>query len=307
MWKSLISILAVMVLAAPSEGQELNCKVNINRDKMQSVAPEVFTAMQRAIIEFMNNRKWTNDEVATNERIDCNIQLTLTGNRINGDIDAYSANLSITSSRPVYNSGYISTTCNHLDKDVTFKYNQFTPLQFDDNRVTGTEPLASNLTAVLAYYAYIIIGLDYDSYGLDGGSQYFKRAQNVVNNAPDEKGIAGWKAVEGNRNRYWLVDQLLNTRFHDLRTEWYPLHRESLDSLAGKPAESRTRALSNLKKLYQVNRENPTSMLMQFFFAAKSEEILHLLNQAPKAERGPYIALLAIMDVPNAAKYNSLK
>jgi hypothetical protein len=187
-------------------------------------------------------------------------------------------------------------------------YNQFTPLQFDDNRVTGSEPIQSNLTAILAYYAYIIVGLDYDSYSLAGGSAYFKKAQNVVNNAPEQgKSITGWKAVEGSRNRYWLADQLLNPRFVDFRNYWYTMHREGLDSMAAKPTESRNRILYGLKKVYQVNRENPTSMLMQFFFAAKSEELVHVLAQTPKSERGPFITLLLTMDVPNAPKYNTLK
>ncbi|NDC41155.1 MAG: DUF4835 family protein [Chitinophagia bacterium] len=308
MFKALIPTLALLLIATLVQAQELNCKVTINHDKITGVAPEVFTAMQRAVVEFMNNRKWTTDEFAVNERIDCNILITLTGNKLGGDPDVYSATMSIQSARPVFNTTYTTAMCNHMDRDVAFKFNQFSPLQFDDNRVTGTEAIQSNLTAILAYYAYIIIGLDYDSYSLNGGSTYFKRAQNVVNNAPEQgKSISGWKAVEGTRNRYWLVDQLLNARFQDFRNYWYSMHREGLDSMYARPTEGRLRVLAGLKKVYQVNRENPSSMLMQFFFTAKNEELLHLLAQTPKAERGPYLTLLLVMDVPNAAKYNALK
>ena len=308
MYKKLLSILLIFLSVNHAEAQELSCKVIVTHDKITGVDNEVFTSLQRSLTEFMDQHKWTTDDFATNEKIDCNIYLNLTGNKVNGDPDAYSGTLSIQASRPVYNSGYITSIVNYVDKDIVFKYTQFSPLSFDDNRVNGTEPMLSNLTAIMAYYAYMVIGLDYDSFAPDGGTNYFKKAQNVVNNAPEQnKLISGWKAVEGTRNRYWLVDQLLNTRFHDVRSFWYTLHRESLDSMYTKPTESRNRALTYLKKLYQVNRENPSSMLLQFLFAAKSEEFIHMVAQTPKSERNQYITLLASMDVPNANKYNNLK
>ena len=308
MQKKLLSILLVCFCSAVSMAQELNCKIIVTHDKITGVDNEVFSSMQRALSELMNQHKWTTDDYTTNEKIDCNIYLNLTANKVGGDIDIYSGTLSIQASRPVSNSGYITSIVNYVDKDIVFKYTQFNPLSFDDNRVNGTEPMLSNLTAIMAYYAYIIIGLDYDSFSPDGGTNYFKKAQNIVNNAPEQnKSITGWKAVEGTRNRYWLVDQLLNTRFHDVRSFWYSMHRESLDSMYTKPIESRNRTLTYLKKLYNVNRENPSSMLLQFLFAAKSEEFIHMLAQTPKNERNQYIVLLNSMDVPNAAKYNNLK
>jgi hypothetical protein len=153
-----------------------------------------------------------------------------------------------------------------------------------------------------------VIGLDNDSFSPEGGSGEFKKAQSVVNNSPESgKSISGWKPVESTRNRYWLTDQLLSTRFSDLRSVWYSMHREGLDSMYTKPTEARTRIMNGLKKLGTVNRENPSSLLIQFFFNAKSDELLHLLAAMPKNERGPYITLLNAMDVPNAAKYNSLR
>lgn len=295
-----------MGLAASA--QELNCKVNITHDKITGVDNEVFSNMQRSIIDFMNGHKWTTDEFTASERIDVTIFINITGNKLNGDPDAYSGTLSIQASRPVYNSGYTTALVNYVDRDFVFKFTQYGALTFDDNRVSGVDAMQSNLTAVLGFYSYIILGLDYDSYAAEGGTNYFKKAQNVVNNAPEQgKSIPGWKAVEGTRNRYWLADQLLNTRFGDVRGFWYTMHREGLDSMYTKPVESRTRILVGLKKLYQVNRENPASMLLQFVFAAKSEEIIHLLASTPKNERGQYITLLNSMDVPNATKYNNLK
>jgi len=308
MLRKLFNILAVCLLTSiAAEAQELNCKVTLLHDKITGVDAQVFSNMQRAITEFMNGHKWTSDDWGPNEKIDCSILINLTANKVNGDPDTYSATMSIQAARPVYNASYTSTLVNYVDKDIVFKFTTFAPLRFDDNQISGTDPISSNLTAILGYYTYIVLALDYDSFSPNGGTQYLKRAQNVVNNAPEGKGITGWKAVESQRNRYWLIDQWLNSRFGDVRNYWYTMHREGLDSMSMKPNESRTRILVNLKKIYTVNRENPSSILIQFFFNAKSDELLHLLAQAPKNERPQYVTLLSAMDVPNAAKYNALK
>ena len=277
-------------------------------DKIAGVDPQIYSSMQRSITEFINGHKWTNDEFAPVEKIDINILLNLTANNIGSDPDAFAATMSIQASRPIYNSSYTTTTVNYVDKDVQFKYTQYNPLHFDDNQVSGSDPMTGNLTALLAYYCYLVLGLDYNSFALDGGTNEFKKAQSVVNNSPESgKSISGWKAVESTRNRYWLIDQILSTRFQEVRNFWYTMHREGLDSMYNKPIEARNRILAGLKKLNQVNRENPSSVLIQFFFNAKSDEFLHLLASAPKSERGPLIAILSAIDVPNANKYNSLK
>ena len=142
--------------------QELNCKVKIMSSAIQNVDKQVFTTMEKSISDFLNTRKWTTDEYGTNEKIDVNILINLQGKT--PDDDVYNGTLNIQASRPVFNSSYTSPTVNFVDKDVVFKYSQFTPLQFDDNRVVGNDPAASNLTAILAFYAYLVIGLDYDSF-----------------------------------------------------------------------------------------------------------------------------------------------
>jgi hypothetical protein len=309
MLRKLFSIALLCVLYTASPAQEFNCQVTVMHDKISGtgVDPQVYTGLQKALTELINGHKWTTDEFSASERIELKILLNLTGNNVNGDKDAYGATMSIQASRPVYNSGYTSPLINYVDKDVVFHFTTFSPLNFDDNQVSGTDPMTSNLTAIVGYYCYMVLGLDYDSFAPQGGSAYFKKAQNVVNNAPDGKGITGWKPGENQRNRYWLVDQFLNSRFEDARRFWYTMHREGLDSMSQKPSESRTRILTNIRKLYQVNRENPSSILIQFMFNAKSDELVHLLAQAPKQERGQYITLLDALDVPNAPKYNALR
>jgi hypothetical protein len=308
MLKKLLSICALVWCGCLSaSAQEFSCKVSVYHDKISGVDQQVFSSMQKAISDFLNTQKWSTDEFAPAEKIECNVLFNLVSNNVNGDPDSYSATLSIQASRPVFNSGYTSPLINYVDKDIMFHYSQFNPLHFDDNQVSGTDPNTANLTALLAFYSYLVLALDYDSFSPEGGTSFLKRAQNVVNNAPESKSITGWKAVESTHNRYWIADEMLNTRFGDVRKYWYTLHRECLDSMYIKPVEARNRALQNLKKLYNVNRENPSSILIQFFFNAKSDEMLHVLAGAPKPDRGQYITLLDAMDVPDANKYNTLR
>ena len=305
--KKIISALFLCLSTAVSIAQEFNCKLTILHEKITGVDAQVFTAMQKSLTEFMNTHKWTNEEFSVSEKIECNILINLTGNNLGGDPDTYIATMNIQASRPVYNSGYSTTLVNYIDKDIQFKYTQFNAINFDENQITGTDILSSNLTALLAYYSYLILGLDNDSFAPDGGTSYFKKAQNIVSNAPESKTISGWKAVESTHNRYWLADQLLSTRFQDVRNFWYSMHREGLDSMYTKPNEARTRILTGVKKIYNVNKENPSSILIQFLFNAKTEEFLHLVASAPKTERAQYISLFTALDVANATKYNNLK
>lgn len=307
MLKRLFSLLFILSMGIQGWTQEFNCKVALRYDKINTVDKAVFVSMEKALNELMNNHKWATEDFAATEKIDCNIMLNITSNNVNGNEETYGATLNIQATRPVYNSAYTTNLINFIDKEVVFQYSQASPLYFDDNQVTGTNPMISNLSAIMAFYAYIVLALDYDSFSPNGGTPYFKKAQNIVNNAPEGKGISGWKAMESTKNRYWLADQMLSPRFTGVRSYWYMMHRESLDSMAMKPVESRTRILVNLRKLYDVNRENPNSILLQFFFNAKSQEMQNLLAQAPKQERAQYVTLLTAMDVPNAAKYNSYR
>lgn len=298
-------LLCSLLFSTLGAAQELDCKVKIMSAAIVNVDKEVFATMEKAIADFLNTRKWTTDEYDVQEKIEVNVMINLTGRT--SEADVYNATLTVQASRPVYNSTYSSSLINYIDRDVTFRYSQFTPLQFDDNRVVGSDPLASNLTAILAYYMYLILGLDYDSFAPEGGAAFLKRAQHIVNNAPEQgNGIAGWKAVENNKNRYWIIDQLLSPRFSELRNYWYVLHREGLDKMYNKPEEARTKILAGIPELGKINKENPASILLQFFFNAKADEIIRIVAQLPREERGKYTAVLAQIDVPNAAKYQLL-
>lgn len=305
MLKQIVSGLLILgCFATGSKAQEINAKVKILSTAITNADKQIFTTMEKGITDFLNTRKWTTDEFGVNEKIDVNLMINLTS-KSNEDI--YTGTMTVQASRPVFNSGYTSSLVNYQDKDIVFRYSQFTPLQFDDNRIVGGDMMASNLTAILAFYTYIIIGLDYDSFSPDGGTVYLKKAQNIVNNAPEQgKTLPGWKAVDGTKNRYWIIDQLLNPRFQEVRNVWYTLHRKGLDNMYGKPEEARKEILTTIPKLSQVNRENPSSILIQFFFNAKSDEYAKVVGQLPKEERAQYTSQLGQMDIPNLPKYQQL-
>ena len=305
MLRKLFSVIVVLVTVNVSSlAQELNCQVKILSTAIQNVDKQVFTTMEKSISDFLNTRKWTTDNFDVNEKIEVNILINLTGR--NPEEEIYNGTLSIQASRPVYNSNYNSPLVNYIDRDFVFRYNQFTPLQFEDNRVVGSDPMASNLTAILAFYAYVILGLDYDSFESEGGTAHLKRALNVVNNAPEGSGISGWKAVEGNKNRYWLIDQLLSPRFSEVRNYWYTYHREGLDMMYSKPEQARQKIVAGIPTLHEVNNANPSSLLIQFFFNAKTDEIVKVVGSLPREQRATFIPLLSQMDVPNTTKYQAL-
>jgi hypothetical protein len=302
----LLTCTALLSFSESGWTQEINCKVSIRHDRILNVDKQVFTDMERAITTFINAKKWTTDEFATNEKIDCTIMFNLVA-KLDGVADGYEATLNIQAARPVFNTSFNTSLINFVDRDASFKFNQFNPLIFDENRVSSSGDAAlDNLPAVLAYYIYIILGLDYDSFSMNGGTTYFKKALNIVNNAPEGKGVKGWKAIDGTKNRYWLVEQILNPRYVDFRKYWYTMHMLGYDRYYDQPVESRKNILSGISTLNKLNKENPNSILIQFFFNAKSNEFLSLLSDIPMADRQAYITQLSQTDVTNAQKYQNL-
>jgi len=303
--RRLFSLVLLLIISFRLSAQDVSANVDVMFDRVQNVDPKVFQALKKSLNEFINNRKWTNDNYKSTEKIECSFLLNLT--QKTGE-NIYTATLNIQASRPVFNSGYNTPLVNYIDRDIIFRFDESQTLQYDDNRVAGSDAMVSNLTATFAYYINIILGLDYDSFAPKGGDEYFRKAQNIVNNAPEEgKSIKGWKASEGNRNRYWLIDQILNPRFDKFRPYWYTYHRKGLDLMSQKPEEARKNILDGIPVLTKINNENPTSILFQFFFNAKANEFINTLMQTPAADRKDYIDQLSKMDVPNTARYRGIK
>lgn len=284
--------------------QEIRANVTVVAQQVTGVDKKVFTTLQNSIKEFLNNRRWTGDSYTPAERIECNFMLNI---QQEIGTNAYKAALTIQATRPVFNSGYVTSLLNTQDNNVAFRYVEFQPLEFSDNRVVANDPLVSNLTATLAYYVYIILGLDYDSFSPRGGDDFFKKALNIVSNAPDGKDIAGWKAFEGNRNRYWLQDNLLNAKFSRFHDVMYQYHRQGLDVMYDNMNKGRSSIMNCLNMLYAIHQDIPNSMLLQVFFTAKAEELQKIFSKAPPQDKSRAAQMLAQMDITNANKYQQMK
>jgi len=265
-----------------------------------TVDKQTFTNLQTALNDFVNTRKWSNDVFKTNEKIDCSFLLNLEST---GESNVYKGSLTIQSGRPVFNTSYISPVINYQDNDVTFKYIDFQQLEFNDNNVSGTDALASNLTAIFAYYINIILGMDYDSFSPRGGDPYFQEAQNIVNNAPEGKNITGWKAFDGTRNRYWLAENLLNSKYTIMHDAIYNYYRLGMDRMYDEEANARTQILNVLNVLNTFNTDNSNTMILQFFLQAKAQELIQIFSKASPPDKSRALEFLQRLDISNASKY----
>ncbi len=281
--------------------QELNARVTVNSSRVgTTVNKNVFQTLQTALNTFLNNRKWTKDNFVVNEKIDCSFLLNL---QPTNDANVYSASLTIQAARPIFNSTYLSPIINFQDEDLIFKYIEFQQLEFNENRVAGTDPLSSNLTAVFAYYANMILAFDYASFSQRGGDIYFLKAQNIVNNAPESRGIAGWKAFDGIRNRYWLVENMVNSRYAIVHDIYYAYYRTGLDKMYEDENNARKEMLNVLNLLSNFNADNPNTMINQFFFQGKANELIKIFSKAAQQDKLRAAEMLQKMDITNAARY----
>jgi hypothetical protein len=252
------------------------------------------------LTDFLNKRKWTNEVYGPQEKISCNFLLNLTASP---ETNVYKASLTVQAARPVYNSTYQAPLINFIDNDVVFRYVEFQPIEFNENRVQGTEPLTANLTAVFAYYVNIILGLDNDSFSPRGGDVYFKKANAIVNSAPDGRMISGWKPFDSQRNRYWLAENLVNSRYSLVHDAVYTYFRLGMDQLSEDEKKARQEVINSLSTLYTLHEDNPNIMIYQFFFQGKSDELISMLKKANPGERARAIEMLQKIDITNAARY----
>jgi hypothetical protein len=260
----------------------------------------VFTTLQNQLTNFLNNRKWTSDVFQVQEKIRCNFILTIQSVDEN---NVYNATLAVQSARPVYNSSYQTALINCQDGDVQFKYIQFQALDFNESRVQGSDPLTANLTAIFAYYVNIILGFDYDSFSPKKGDVYFAKAQNIVNNAPEAKSLSGWKPFDGQRNRYWLTENMMNSKYNDVHDIIYTYYRDGLDNMYGSAETARLNVLSALSSLQDFNQRNPNTMIAQFLVQGKSQEFIGVFKDANPQSRTQAGQILAKIDVSNAGIY----
>lgn len=301
MLKKIIVALVIITCSLPVFAQEFQVKVTVNASRINStVDKKVFVTLQNQLNNFINNRKWTTDQFKPNEKIECSFLINLESV---AETNVYKGSLIIQAARPVFNSAYQAALLNFQDADLSFKYIEFQPIEFNDNRVQGNDPLIGNLTATLAYYCYTILGLNYDSFSPKSGDKFYQKAQNIVNNAPEASGINGWKLFDGLRNRYWLNENLVNNRYNIIHDVIYSYYRSGLDKMYDKEGEARASILQTLSQLQAFNQENSNTMFVQIFMQAKTTELIGVFKKASAADKAKAIELLSKLDIANNQRF----
>jgi hypothetical protein len=284
------------LLTSAVYGQELRCTVTINSTQIQTSDRGIFRDMKTGIEQFMNSRKWTNDTYKTYEKINCNLLITITKMPA---IGSFTASVTVQAARPVFNTNYNSLIFNFADRDWEFEYIESQPLDYNDNAYS------TNLTSMLAVYAYLILGVDYDSFSELGGTPFFQRALQVVNNA-QQSNRPGWIAQGSTRNRYWIVENYNNPQMLDLRKAFYAYHRLALDTFEVDPDKSRQIILKGLRDVKKVRDVNPTSILVVSFFDAKGKELGNIFSAGQIQARREAYDIITYIDPSNRSAYEKI-
>jgi len=291
-----IFIILIFIITLHVSGQEFYCNVQVNSQQVEGTDKRVFETLQNAIFEFMNNRTWTNYSFTVEERIECALLITIS-RKISSDV--FEGTINIVLRRPAYKTSYNSASLNFIDKDFQFRYVEYQPLDYSDNVYT------SNLTSVLAYYVYILLGLDFDSFSLYGGTPYYEKAQAIVNTAQNA-GERGWKAYENQRNRYWLVENLLNPAYQKIRKFIYEYHRKGLDIMAEDAPKGRANITKSLDLLQQLYNERPGLFILQVMLDTKRDEIIDVYSEGSPAEKTKAVNILKKVDPANSSRYQEI-
>lgn len=292
-----IIIIALLALLSVSvSAQELDCRVNVNASQIQTSDRQKFMDMQKAINEFMNNRKWTNRKFGVEERIECSIMINI--NKELGT-DKYRANFAIQSSRPVFNTSYNTTILNMRDEGVIFEYARYEVLSFDVNS------FQSNLTSVLGFYAYLIIGLDFDTFSPMGGTPFLQQAQTIVSNAQNAED-KGWTSFGGKQNRYWIIEDLLNGSLKSIREGMYIYHRQGLDVMAEEMEKGRQQVIKALEKFREARRQKSFLYILEVLMDSKADELVNIFKKAPPMSKPKAVNLLKEIDPPNIKEYDTI-
>ncbi|MFZ4634138.1 MAG: DUF4835 family protein [Saprospiraceae bacterium] len=297
---SLLLILSSLSFLMHAQG-ELNSTVRINTPQLQNTDRKVFDQLEISLREFLNNTKWTKETFELEERIKCNFILTIS-EELGGN--AYKGELAVQSVRPVYASSYDSPLISYLDRDVTFSYDQNQPIEFV---LDATEN--QNLATLFAFYAYIIISLDYDSFSLYGGEPYIQTALQLVTNVQNStNGAPGWRPQDSgkNRNRYWMVENLTSPRSKLIRSAYYTYHRKGLDIFTINMDEGKKTVLAALEEVDKVNNAYFNSMIVQMFANAKKEELVEMWKVGDRAQRDRVSQIMIKIDPVNTNRYREI-
>ncbi|MDC0105852.1 DUF4835 family protein [Bacteroidia bacterium] len=289
-------ITLLLMLSVCTKAQDLLCNVQVNSDNIQASNKEIFEDLQNAITQFMNQRKWISDKVQPQEKINCNFVVNITS----FSIDKFQAEVNVTSSRPVYGTTYNTPVFNHFDQDWSFSYAQFQNLDYQENANI------MSLTTLLAFYANLIIGTDFDSFHPDGGTPYFNKALQIRNVAQN---TAGWNPSDGrgNRNRYYIIDQYLDDRFKPFRAANYQYHMIGMDKFKDDNEAARKEIYAALEKIRTIQERLPNSVVFKIYFNSKREELINIFKQADPGLKNRAIELLGKLDPSNVTNYDKIK
>lgn len=266
-------ILSCIFFSAVLTGQELTCEITVNADQVAQTRPELFKTLEQSLNDFVNKTKWTNRSFGDNERINARMFITVT----QGDGNNFEANIQLQSSRPVFNTSYETPILNFRDNAFNFQYQEFEPLIFNTNSFD------SNLVGVISYYVYIILGLDADTFSLQGGDEYYRQAQNIVTQAQGSN-FGGWTQETGGRSRFELVDNLLSNTFREYRIAMYNYHRKGMDVMSDNNSTGKQVIVGSLRLFESLIKRRPNAFLIQTFFDAKAEEIQTIFSDGPKVD-----------------------
>ena len=296
----MLKLCTLIFVLIPSSllSQELNCRVIVNAQAIQSSDPSTITEMEVAFSEFLNNTKWTSDQFKLEERINCNIILTL-NDQSDPALGNYQASVQILSSRPIYNTNHETILLNFADRDWTFEYVSSQPIIYNENS------FIDNLSSLLSYYALVIIGLDYDSFGKLRGEAYFNLAWRVITNAQNS-GYNGWDQFNSIRNRYWLVENLLNAQMKPIREASYQYHLQGLDHFLETPEEARKMISESIQKILQVNQARPRSILTISFLDAKTDELSQIFSKGDPSLRKRTYNMLVNIDATKRSDFANM-
>ncbi len=296
-WIILSAALVCSLTSKSVYSQELNAQVQVLTPQIQATNKQVFTTLENSIREFLNNTRWTDEVYENNEKIACSFVINVT----KWQVDQFEATLQVQYSRPIYRSGYASPVLVHMDNNFAFQYLEFDRLDFAKNT------FISNLTSVLAFYAYVVIGLDHDTFAEKSGDPYYVEAQNIVSNAQNN-GFSGWGSFENRKNRFWLLDNLQSPAFDDFKKALYLYHRKGLDLMYDinnhKSAKENIKAA--LMLLEPVNQRRPGAFLIQMFFDAKVNEIINIFGSGEPVPLADLKELLIKLDANNSSKYEQM-
>lgn len=296
--KKTLHIIAFLIITLATSAQEIQCSLSVTSNSIQGTNKIVFENMRTAINDFIKNQIWTNDKFDTKERIECNLSFNITDQISSNE---FKGTLTVQLRRPVYNTAYNTTTLNLQDPDIQFKYDEGQTLVYNPNAYDS-----NNLVPIIAFYVYFMLGMDYDTFSPNGGTEYFRRAETIVQQAQSST-YSGWKSYDGTQNRYWLVNNVLDDNHRVFRTELYNWHRRGLDQMAESVETGREviyKSIDNLKDIKRASSRN--AYLLGVYFTAKADEIVNIFSEAPQLQKDKVLESLQVADAGNMKKYANI-